>query len=234
MGAEKAVCQAPFHKLNIGNSSQKTCKSRSQTFHLISGFTGFLYFVRNILPRLVWVNKFSVLTRPSLLQTLILWHFICYQSISAIFNQNMHCMENHIFLFRTPWTCWNMIFLVLLGKMIFPFPENIILHLRRKIKDYLSLKIHRNIKFSSGPQKRWSFQKAPCRHLIFFVLSANMVFFSRTPDLFSSGRKWNTAFPRKYMETWCTAQRRKTVTLIYRVEDWLLLKFIRLQIFYNE
>ena len=35
---------------------------------------------------------------------------------------------------------WNMIFLVLLGKMIFLFPENMILHLRRKMKDDLSQK----------------------------------------------------------------------------------------------
>ena len=34
--------------------------------------------------------------------------------------------------------CWNMIFLVLLGKMIFLFPENMILHVRRKMKDDLS------------------------------------------------------------------------------------------------
>ena len=33
---------------------------------------------------------------------------------------------------------WNMIFLVLSGKMIFPFPENMILHLRRKMKDDIS------------------------------------------------------------------------------------------------
>ena len=35
---------------------------------------------------------------------------------------------------------WNMIFLVLSGKMIFLFPENMILHLRRKMKDDLSQK----------------------------------------------------------------------------------------------
>ena len=32
---------------------------------------------------------------------------------------------------------WNMIFLVLSGKMIFLFPENNILHVRRKMKDDL-------------------------------------------------------------------------------------------------
>ena len=33
---------------------------------------------------------------------------------------------------------WNMTFLVLSGKMIFLFPENMILRLRRKMKDDLS------------------------------------------------------------------------------------------------
>ena len=59
-------------------------------------------------------------------------------------------------------------------------------------------------------------------------------FFPRKHDLFSSGRKWKTAFPRRYMETWCISQQRKTGNLIYRVEAWPLLKFIRLEIFYNE
>ena len=33
---------------------------------------------------------------------------------------------------------WNMTFLVLSGKMIFPFPENMILHVGRKMRDDLS------------------------------------------------------------------------------------------------
>ena len=33
---------------------------------------------------------------------------------------------------------WNMIFLVLSGKMVFLFPENMILHVGRKMKDDLS------------------------------------------------------------------------------------------------
>ena len=52
---------------------------------------------------------------------------------------------------------WNMIFLVLLGKMIFLFPENMILHLRRKMKDDLS-------------------QKNTRKYDIFFKLSEKMVF----------------------------------------------------------
>ena len=52
---------------------------------------------------------------------------------------------------------WNMIFLVLSGKMIFLFPENMILHLRRKMKDDLS-------------------QKNTRKYDIFFKLSEKMVF----------------------------------------------------------
>ena len=59
-------------------------------------------------------------------------------------------------------------------------------------------------------------------------------FFSRKHNLFSLGRKWKTVLLRKYMETWCIAQWRKTWNLIYRIEAWLLLKFIRLEILYNE
>ena len=130
--------------------------------------------------------------------------------------------------------CWNMIILVLSGKIIFLFPENMILHVRRKMEDDLSLKIHGNMIFFSNLLKRWSFQKEPRRLMIFLVLSGNMVFFSQKLDLFFLGRRWKTAFLRKYMETWCIAQRRKTGNLKYRVEVWLLLKFIRLEIFYNE
>ena len=54
---------------------------------------------------------------------------------------------------------WNMIFLVLLGKMKFLFPENMILFFRQKMKDDLSpKKIHGNMIFSSNVLKRWSFQ----------------------------------------------------------------------------
>ena len=45
--------QSPFQKLNFGNSSQKTHKSRYQTFLVLSSFIGLLYFVPNILSRIV-------------------------------------------------------------------------------------------------------------------------------------------------------------------------------------
>ena len=44
---------SPFQKLNFGGSSQKTRKSRYQTFLFLSSFTGFPYPVPNTLPRIV-------------------------------------------------------------------------------------------------------------------------------------------------------------------------------------
>ena len=101
--------------------------------------------------------------------------------------------------------------------------------------------------------RKWkvSFFKNTRKYDIFFKLSEKMVFpkraapahdlsciiwkdgiFSRK-QIFSSGRKWNEAFLRKYMEGWYIAlQRRKIGNLIYRIDVWLLLKFIRLEIFY--
>ena len=43
----------PPQKLSFGSSSQKTRKSRYQTFLVMSRFTGFLYSVPNTLPRIV-------------------------------------------------------------------------------------------------------------------------------------------------------------------------------------
>ena len=45
--------QSPYHKFNFGSSNQKICRSRYQTFLVLSSFTGFLNFVPNILPRIV-------------------------------------------------------------------------------------------------------------------------------------------------------------------------------------
>ena len=79
---------------------------------------------------------------------------------------SIQCTENHIFFFQTSWKdglwkkmCWCMISLVLLGKMVFLFPENMILHLRRKMKDDLSHKIYGSTIFCSNVLKRWSLEK---------------------------------------------------------------------------
>ena len=48
----------PPLKLNLGSSSQKTRKSTYQTFLVLSSFTGFLYSVPTILPRIVALDAF--------------------------------------------------------------------------------------------------------------------------------------------------------------------------------
>ena len=106
-----------------------------------------------------------------------------------------------------------MIFVVLLGKIMFLFPENMIWHLRRKIKDDISQKkIHGNMTFSSNFLKRWSFQKEPRGDMIFLVLSGKMIFFPRKHDIFSLGRKWEMTFLKKYMEIWYFLRTRIGVT----------------------
>ena len=77
--------------------------------------------------------------------------------------------------------------------------------------------------FSSSLLKIWSFQKVPCRHMIFLVLSGKMVFFSRKHGLSQEIHGNMMHHPAK-----------KTGNLIYRVEVWPLLKFIQLEIFHNE
>ena len=74
-------------------------------------------------------------------------------------------------------SCWNLIFLVLSGRIIFLFPENMILPPDGKWKMIFLKKIHRNMIFSSNVLKRWSFQKGPRWDMIFLELSGKMVFF---------------------------------------------------------
>ena len=57
------------------------------------------------------------------------------------------------------------------------------------------------------------------------IFSENMIIFAWA----ESKRR-----PRKYMKTWCIAQQRKTGNLIYRVKVLPLLKFMWLEIFYNQ
>ena len=47
------MAQSPFQKLNSGNSSQKTSKSKHQTFLALCSFNEFLYFIPNILSGIV-------------------------------------------------------------------------------------------------------------------------------------------------------------------------------------
>ena len=128
---------------------------------------------------------------------------------------------------------WNMIFLVLSGKMIFLFPKIWSYTLGGKWKT-IFLKKYTEIYFLQTFWKDGLSKKGRASTWSFLCYLERWYFFFRKHDLFSPDRKWKTVFPRKYMETWCIAQWRKTGNLIYRIEVWLLPKFIRLEIFYNK
>ena len=97
---------------------------------------------------------------------------------------------------------WNMIFLVLSGKMIFLFPENMILHLRRKMKDDLSQKNTRkyDIFFKVSEKMVFSKRAAPGHDLSCIIWKDGI--FSRKHDISSLGRKRGMTFLKKYMEIW--------------------------------
>ena len=90
-------------------------------------------------------QHFALCTRTFDIHGLLL---VCSRAFSRVFSRislSRHCTKNHIFFLGTSWKDglskkmrWNMVFLVLLGKMIFLFPENMILHVGRKMKDDLS------------------------------------------------------------------------------------------------
>ena len=88
---------------------------------------------------------------------------------------------------------WNMIFLVLSGKMIFLFTENMILPSYPQTeneKSSFSKKLHGNMIFFSNVLKRWSFQKGSRWDMIFLVLSGNVVLFPPKHGIFSLDGKW--------------------------------------------
>ena len=179
-----------------------------------------LFFIIKRIPMLYFIIK---ITSSMFLQDLSLHgkpHFL-FPDVLKRWSFQKNCAGTWSFLYyRERW--------------YFLFPKIWSYTLDGKLKMIFLKKIHWNLISSSHLLRKWSFQKGPCRHMIFLVSSGKMVFFSQKHDLFSLGRKWKTAFPRKYMETWYIAQQRKIGNLIYWIEAWLLLKFIRLEIFCNE
>ena len=76
---------------------------------------------------------------------------------------------------------WNMIFLVLSGKMIFLFPENMILHLRRKMKDDLSQKNTRKYDIFFKLSEKMLFPKrAVPAHDLSCIIWKDGIFFAKT------------------------------------------------------
>ena len=85
---------------------------------------------------------------------------------------------------------WNLIFFVLSGKMIFLFPENIILPPNGKWKMIFLKKIHGNMIFFLNVLKRLSFQKGPHRDMIFLYYLERWYFFPQKCGIFSLDGKW--------------------------------------------
>ena len=100
-------------------------------------------------------------------------------------------------VFPTTKAHWNMIFFVLSGKMVFLFPENMILFFRQKMRDDLSQKIHGYIIFFSNVLERWYFQKNRIGILSFNLERRH--FFTRK-YIFSLDGKWKVIFLKKYMD----------------------------------
>ena len=84
--------------------------------------------------------------------------------------------------------------------MIFLFPENMILHLRQKLKDDLSLKNTGKYDIFFKLSEKMVFPKrvAPAHDLCCIIWKDGI--FSRKCDIFSLGRKREAAFLMKYME----------------------------------
>ena len=95
---------------------------------------------------------------------------------------------------------WNMIFVVLSRKMIFLFPKNMILHVRRKMKDDLSQKKYTEIwYFLQTFWKDGLFKKGRAGTWSFLYYLERLYFFPKTWYFFR-GRKVRVTFLKKYME----------------------------------
>ena len=109
-------------------------------------------------------------------------------SEKMIFPQNLHC---------------NMTFLVSAGKMIFIFPESMILFFRRKMKDDLSQKNTWKYDVFFKCSKKVIFPKKSHQKMIFLVSSGKMALLFLENMMFFLGGKWKMIFLKKYMEIWC-------------------------------
>ena len=100
---------------------------------------------------------------------------------------------------------WNMICLVLSGKMIFLFPENIIVFFRRKMQDDLSQKKYMEIWYFLQMSQKDGLSKKKNHSGIwsFLYYLERWYFFSPGKyDIFSLDGKWKMIFLKKYMEIW--------------------------------
>ena len=95
-------------------------------------------------------------------------------------------------------SCWNMIFLVLSGKMIFLFPENIILFFRRKMKGDISQNNTWKCNIFFKCSEKIVFPKKLHWNMIFLVvLSGKMIFLFPKIWSYSLDGKWKIIFLKK-------------------------------------
>ena len=106
-----------------------------------------------------------------------------------------------------------MIFLVLSGKIIFLFPENVILPLRQGMKDDLSQKNRRKYDIFFKCSEKLVFSKGVVLwHDLSSIIWKDGIFFPGKHDIFSLGGKWEPIFFKKYMEIWTFLCTRTDVT----------------------
>ena len=126
---------------------------------------------------------------------------------------------------------WNMMLLVLSGKMIFLFPENMILFFRHKRKDDLSQKTTWKYYIFINCSEKMVSPKNSCLNTMFFVIPEKMVFlFSIKHDIFSLGGKWKTMiFIKQRTKIWyflyiCVGVTNMTLPSWQKNKDALALK----------
>ena len=100
-----------------------------------------------------------------------------------VFPKKLHC---HI------------IFLVLSGKMVFLYPENIFLFYRQKMKYDLSHKIYENMIFSANVLKWWSFEKNCTGIWSLLYYQERSYFFYMKIWSYSLDRKWKIVSLKNY------------------------------------
>ena len=124
---------------------------------------------------------------------------------------------------------WDMIFLVLSGKMVFFPPKTWIFFLWQEVRDDPSQEIHGNIIFSVYTYGCYKRGVTP--------LSQKKIKDGLIPQIDWHPRKSSSNslyFQGDLCRCFHVLAKKKTGNLIYRIEVWLLLQFIQLEILYNQ
>ena len=135
-----------------------------------------------------------------------IWKYWLLHGIT--YTENFHCAETIFSFFKSPEKMGflkrlfgNIIFFVLLEKMIFLFPENMILPLRRKMKDDLSQKNTRKYDISFKCSEKMVLSKGTSPgHDLSCIIWKDVFFFWK--HIFSLGGKREAIFFKKYIEIW--------------------------------